>query len=51
MKNVILLFIIFVFMSGCYVAHRTPYYQKRPKYQQQIKTGKIYKPYFRPGRY
>jgi hypothetical protein len=51
MKKFILLFIIFVFMSGCYVEYRTPYYQKHSNYQQRIKSGKIYKPYFRPGRY
>jgi hypothetical protein len=51
MKKVILLLIIVFSMSGCYVGFRTPYYQSHPNRQHRIVPGKIYKPYFRPGRY
>ena len=66
MKKIILLLIIVFSMSGCYVGfrtpyyknynphgnrYRTPYYQSHPNRQHRIVPGKIYKPYFRPGRY
>lgn len=52
MKKIILLLIIVVSLSGCYMPYiRTPYYQRYPRYEHRVKPGKIYKPYFRHGRY
>ena len=52
MKKFILLFLVMVTMSSClYTTYRTPYYQRYSRYQQRYKPGKIYKPYFRPGRF
>ena len=47
-------------MSGCYVTFRTPYgrygvrpymYSPRLYYNNRIIPGRIYRPYFRPGRW
>ena len=47
-------------MSGCYVTFRTPYgrysvrpymYSPRPHYNNRVIPGRIYVPYFRPGRW
>ena len=53
MKKIILLLIVMISMSGCYVTYRTPYYQRYPRYryQERVRPGKIYRPYFMPGRW
>ena len=47
-------------MSGCYDTFRTPYgrygvrpymYSPRSYYNNRIIPGRIYRPYFRPGRW
>jgi hypothetical protein len=51
MKKIILLMILIISMSGCDVSPRALYFQKYPRYKKHAKPGKIYKPYFRNGRY
>ena len=60
MKKLILLLIVMVSMSGCYVTFRTPYggynirpymYSPRSYYHNRVIPGRTYRPYFMPGRY
>ena len=59
MKKLILLLII-ISMSGCYVTFKAPrsrygirpyIYSPRPHYNNRVIPGKIYRPYFRSGRW
>jgi uncharacterized protein YceK len=66
MKKIVLLLIVMIAMSGCYVGFRnpyyrnlymnqnrirTPYYQSHPNRGQRYIPGRKYNRYFRPGRY
>ena len=59
MKKLILLLII-ISMSGCYITFKGPrnrygvrpyIYSPRPHYNNRVIPGKIYRPYFRSGRW
>ena len=60
MKKLVLLLIIIISMSGCYVTFRAPHgrygvrpymYSPRPHYINRVIPGRIYRPYFRQGRW